>query len=108
MSWDVDLPEPDWLRELTSYQQDQARLLELGLWPREIALRERAISSTLVASIASHFTEILAKKKRDNEIDVFPPLSSEDLRYLSQIVVSAILAGSWLQSHRAIEYLDNR
>jgi len=108
MTWTTDSDrQPEWLEDLTRYQLDQSRALELGIWPRETALRERAISSTIVAELATYFTEVFAQKRASGEIDVFPILSSRDLVEISRRIHSAILAGGWLQSQRALDYLDN-
>lgn len=107
MTWTTDDDSPAWLSDLALYQIEQGRALDLGIWPRETALRFRAISSTLTAALANQFAELIAKKKRDGEIDVFPPLSSASLAEISATVTSALLAGSWLQSTRALMYLDD-
>jgi hypothetical protein len=108
MTWTPEHEEPEWLADLTEYQQEQARALALGVWPKEIALRERAISTTVLAAVASRFADIFAAKRRDGEIDTFPIFSSADLAYIGMMIESAILAGCWLQSQRQLEYLDNQ
>lgn len=107
MTWTEDEDNPAWLRDLTQYQLDQARAFELGIWPKETALRMRAISSTITTSLVAYFVDMLSRKSLSGELDVFPPLSSADMAELSRVVMSSILAGSWLQSTRALFYLDD-
>lgn len=98
---------PDWLEDLERYQIEQARALALGIWPRETALRERAISSTITIAVVNLFLDEFARKRREGELDAFPPFPSATLSEISNHIESAILAGGWLQSQRALEYLDD-
>lgn len=107
MTWTSDTPEPEWLSDLATYQREQARLLELGIWPLETALRCRAISTTIASALATIFVESIHKRRQEGDLYSFPFISADDVTQISQIVMSAILAGSWLQQGRASDYLDN-
>lgn len=107
IQWTPGDPRPDWLEDFNQYASDQARALELGTWPTETALRERALASTLTLIVSQlMIDEVLMREDPTAPLD-FPVLSSATLRLIANHVTSAILAGSWLQSQRALEYLDN-
>jgi len=99
--------KPRWARDLDLYQREQARLLELGVWPLETALRFRAIASAITAELATLIVESIHKRRQENDAFSFPFISTDDVAKISRVVTLAMLAGSWIQQGRASDYLDN-